>query len=461
MRYFKKVGEVLLYLLVFLLPLQTRLIIRPGMVNFGYLEYGTISLYVTDIILVVLLSFLALNFLWPQAKKFLTINWFLPKTKTDYALVALVFLELIVFISIFFAPYKLLAIYKYALFLAGVIIFLIISRSNFFSRLKLIYSLLAGIFLQAILAIYQFVTQSTFASKILGLAAHDSVISGVSVVEAYNRQGLLLRWLRSYGSLDHPNILGGVLAVGIIILLGLLVERKKWQIAEKHKRLFIMVNYFLLFFFSVALLFTFSRAAYLAAFIGAVTVLLLSASCHLKQKMNPKSLECGFILGFGLLFIVICSMLFSAIDIRFFNDSRLEQISNRERIGGYAEAAQSIIARPLAGWGVGNYYLSLYSREPYFPSYFYQPAHNVLLLAAAEIGVVGALWFILFIGFIVWKKLVNFKSSGLALALILALSIMAMVDHWLWSLHFGIFFFWLVLGIITWEIGDKKFSVLK
>ena len=236
-----------MYLLVFLLPLQTRLIIRPGMVNFGYLEYGTISLYVTDIILVVLLSFLALNFLWPQAKKFLTINWFLPKTKTDYALVALVFLELIVFISIFFAPYKLLAIYKYALFLAGVIIFLIISRSNFFSRLKLIYSLLAGIFLQAILAIYQFVTQSTFASKILGLAAHDSVISGVSVVEAYNRQGLLLRWLRSYGGLDHPNILGGVLAVGIIILLGLLVERKKWQIAEKHKRLFIMVNYFLLF----------------------------------------------------------------------------------------------------------------------------------------------------------------------------------------------------------------------
>ena len=85
MRYFKKVGEVLLYLLVFLLPLQTRLIIRPGMVNFGYLEYGTISLYVTDIILVVLLSFLALNFLWPRAKKFLTINWFSPQTKTDYA----------------------------------------------------------------------------------------------------------------------------------------------------------------------------------------------------------------------------------------------------------------------------------------------------------------------------------------------------------------------------------------
>jgi len=456
MRYFKKVGEILLYLLVFLLPLQTRLIVRPGMVNFGYLEYGTISLYLTDIILVVLLSFLALNFLLPKTKKFLTVSWFSPKLKTDYALIALVFLELAVFISIFFAPYKLLAIYKYALFLLGLIIFLVISRSEFFSRLKLIYGLLAGIFLQAILAIYQFVTQSTFASTILGLATHDSAVSGVSVVEVYNRQGLLLRWLRSYGGLDHPNILGGVLAVGIIILLGLLVNRTKWQIVEKHKRLFIMVNYSLLFFFSVALLFTFSRAAYLAVLLGGATVLIFSGACHLKQKMNPRSLECGFILGFGLLFIVVCSMLFSAIDIRFFNDSRLEQISNRERIGGYAEAVQSIIARPLSGWGVGNYYLSLYSREPFFPSYFYQPAHNVLLLATTEIGVVGALLLILFIGFIAWRKLINARNNGLALALILALFIMAMVDHWLWSLHFGIFFFWLVLGIAAWEGDDKK-----
>jgi len=461
MRYLKKAGAILLYLLVFLLPLQTRLIIRPGMVNFGYLEYGTISLYLTDIILVVLLSLLALNFLLPPTKKFLTVNWFSFKTKTDYALIALALLELTVFISIFFAPYKLLAIYKYVLFLLGIIIFLIISRSKFFSRLKLIYSLLAGIFLQSLLAIYQFITQSTFSSKILGLAAHDPVIAGVSIIEVYNRQGLLLRWLRSYGGLDHPNILGGVLAVGIIILLGLLVERKKWQISEKHKRLFIIVNYSLLFFFSVALLFTFSRAAYLAVLIGGATVLLLSGSCHLRQKMDPKSLECGFILGFGLLFIVVCSMLFSAVDIRLFNDSRLEQISNRERIGGYAEAVYSIMARPLTGWGAGNYYLSLYSREPYFPSYFYQPAHNVLLLMTAEIGVIGTLFFVLFVGIIVWRKLANFRPNGLSLALIFAFLIIAMVDHWLWSLHFGIFWFWLILGIITWEIGDKKFGAVK
>lgn len=461
MNYFKKVGEILLYLLVFLLPLQTRLIIRPGMVNFGYLEYGTISLYLTDIILVALLSVLVINFLLPKPKRFLTINLFSPQIKRDYILLSLIVLELMVFISIFFAPYKLLAVYKYILFLLGLAIFFIISRGKFFNRLKLIYAFLAGILLQSALALYQFITQSTFASKLLGLSLHDPAIPGVSVIEAYNQKGILLRWLRSYGGLDHPNILGGVLAAGIIVLVGLLVERKKWKISEKRMKLFIVVNYSLFFLFVIALFCTFSHAAYLAALIGVVVVLLLSDSTQLKRKIDPKSLDCGFILGFGILFIVIGSMIFSSVDVRLFNASRLEQISNRERISGYVQALESISNRPVSGWGVGNYYLSLYFREPYFQSYFYQPVHNVFMLIAAEIGVAGVLVFIFFIGALILSKAMNIRNNALSLALIFAFLIIAMVDHWFWSLHFGIFFFWLVLGVATWEFEDKKFGLLK
>ena len=456
MSYFKKLGEVFLYLLAFLLPLQTRLFIRPGVVNFGYLEYGTISLYVTDIILVLLLSFLLINLLLPQTKKLLNFVWFSPQTKNDYALITLVILELVVFASIFFAPYCLLAIYKYILFLAGITIFWLMKQGRFFDRLKLIYSLLAGIFLQAVLALYQFFTQSTFANKFLGLSFHNPAVSGVSVVEAYSRQGLLVRWLRSYGGLDHPNILGGILAVGMIILVGLLVNRNKWQIKEPNQRLFVAVNYFLLFFLGIALLFTFSRAAYLAALVGIMIVLSSSIRCSLKSRMDPRSLDCGFILGFSFLFIVIGSMLFSVVDFRLFNDSRLNQISNQERIGGYVDSFQSIMARPISGWGIGNYYLSLYAREPYFQSYFYQPVHNVFLLVTAEIGILGGLLLLVFLGIIIWGKMTNFRHNSVPLALIFALLMMAMVDHWLWSLHFGIFFFWLVLGIATWEFEEKS-----
>ncbi len=461
MRYLKRGVEILLYLLVFLLPVQTRLMISPGIVNFGYLEYGSISLYLTDIILVALLSLLVVYLLLPKAKKFLTINLFPPKVKKDYILIILALLELVVFASIFFAPYIVLAVYKYILFLLGAVIFLIVSRGEFFDRLKLVYSFLAGIFLQSILALYQFITQSTFASKLLGLSLHDPAVPGVSVVEAYNRQGLLLRWLRSYGGLDHPNILGGVLAIGIIILVGLLVTRNKWKISEKNQRLFVIVNYSLLLFFAVAMLFTFSHAAYLAAAVGVILVLLLSNSCHLKNKVDPKSLDCGFILGFSVLFIVVWSMLFSSIDVRLFNASRLEQISNQERISGYVDSLQSIASRPISCWGVGNYFISLYSRQPQFPSYFYQPVHNVFLLVAAEIGVFGMLLFALFLGLILWGKMLDFRNNGVSIAILVACFIIAMVDHWFWSLHFGIFFFWLVLGIATWEFNEKKFGILK
>lgn len=461
MNYFKKAGEFLLYLLAFLLPIQTRLIIRPGIINFGYLEYGTISLYLTDIVLVILLSFLAINLLRPKKKKFFSLNLFQDKIKNDYALIVLMFFELVVFVSIFFAPYVLLAVYKYLLFLLGIIVFLIVRQGQFFNRLKLIYSFLAGIFLQSILALYQFLTQSTFASKILGLSLHNPEVPGVSVVEVYNRQGLLVRWLRSYGGLDHPNILGGVLAIGIIILVGLLVERRKWQIAAKHLKAFVITNYVLLFFFGLALIFTFSHAAYLATFIGVATVLILSDSCHLKNKVDPKSLDCGFILGFGVLFIVIWSMLFSVIDVRLFGNSRLEQISNQERISGYVDSLQSIAARPVTGWGVGNYYLSLYIRQPFFQSYFYQPVHNVFLLVAAETGILGALLFVFFLVILLWTKLSDFKNNGLSIALLFAFLVIMLVDHWLWSLHFGILFFWLVLGLSTWEFNDKKFGLNK
>ena len=53
--YFKRIIEYGLYLLVFLLPIQTRWIIKPGELNGGYLEYGTVSLYITDIVLIALL----------------------------------------------------------------------------------------------------------------------------------------------------------------------------------------------------------------------------------------------------------------------------------------------------------------------------------------------------------------------------------------------------------------------
>ncbi len=451
MNFIKKISAGLFYLLAFLLPLQTRLIIRPGIVNLGYLEYGTISLYLTDIILVVFLSVLVLNLALPTRKKFIQFNLGQAGNKWDYALIALALLELAVFISVWFAPYKLLALYKYILFLGGIAIFLLVRQGQFFSRLKFIYSLLAGIFLQALLAIYQFVTQSTFACKFLGLASHDSALPGVSVVETYDRSGLLWRWLRAYGGLDHPNMLGGVLAIGLILIIWLLLERKHWGIKTENYRLYLIINYFGLFFIAAALILTFSRAAYLAAGLGAAIMILINGRCCLKKNINPKSLDCRLTVGIGLALVVIWSLVFSIVDVRFQNYNRLQQISYNERAGGYSEALKLIAEKPFTGWGLGNYYIASFSHDPYYPAFHYQPVHNVFMLVAAEIGLPGLLFFVAFLAVLLWEKIKGWKINGPGLALLAACLVISLVDHWFFSLHFGVFFVWLVLGIVAWE----------
>ena len=58
----------IMYLLAFLLPWQTRLIIKPGELNGGYSEYSTISLYASDLIIIGLFILLCI-WLWFNRKK--------------------------------------------------------------------------------------------------------------------------------------------------------------------------------------------------------------------------------------------------------------------------------------------------------------------------------------------------------------------------------------------------------
>ena len=126
----KKLVEYGLYLLVFLLPIQTRWIINPGAS-----EYETYSVYGTDILLLVLLGLFAVYNVTPSnpagrrntqhvtkknkenEKKKSVMCYVMSDTCIWWYIAGL---ELIILISIFIADNKLLALYKYAWFLLGV-----------------------------------------------------------------------------------------------------------------------------------------------------------------------------------------------------------------------------------------------------------------------------------------------------------------------------------------------------
>jgi len=434
-----KIIEYGLYLLVFLLPIQARWIIKAGELNGGYSEYLAISLYGTDILLILLIMLFAIS-----KKETRFPNWRLPKWKLSFLVAGL---ELMVFISIFFADNKLIAGYNYVRFLLGIGLFWLIINVNY-HKIKLIYSFLAGIFLQASFGVWQFLAQSSFACKWLGMAQHKAGDLGTSVVETISSvDGISERWLRAYGGMDHPNMLGGLLVVGILIVI--------WLLLKRNCNKFLIFNYLLLSIFFMGLFFTFSRGAWLGLIVGMLTMFFI-ALVEKNKFAQKRILE--IVLIVGVLIFVLFNQYSDLVLTRVSQNSRLEIKSNTERIDLYKDSLGIIKNNWLFGVGVGNYVLPMQKIDNNQQSWHYQPVHNVFLLIWAEIGMIGLLFFILMPLFIIHNSLfqnnLRNKNLNIKMAMLAALFVMFLVDHWWWSLHFGILLFWLVLGLILQE--DKK-----
>jgi O-antigen ligase len=464
-----------LYFIAFFLPVQTRWIIKPAAS-----EYLTISLYGTDIILVlVLLLFVVYkiknSFQFLNRKQIPNPKSQIPNKfkiqNSNFLFFSIAGLILTAFISIFFAQDKLIAVYHFIVFLAGIGLFWLIVSANY-NKLKLILSFLAGIFLQAGLGIWQFLTQSSFANKWLGMAAHSAGDLGVSVVETL--QGG--RWLRAYGGLDHPNILGGLIVIGILLILEILIYNFQFsifnfqtifnfQFLKKYKKeanlkqnslsiqsiqskilnkSLLLTSYFLLL---TALFFTFSRGAWAGLIIG---ILIILAAMVIKRDLRGQKALLKIILISTVLIFILFNLFQDLVLTRLSQDTRLEVKSNVERVMSYKESWSMIKNNWLGGAGMGNYTIEIGGG---MPAWHYQPAHNVFLLVWAEVGIFGLLFFVsllfhvsCFMFYV--KGETKHNNSIINLSITAALFAMFFVDHWWWSLHFGVLLFWLVLGLI-------------
>lgn len=434
---FKKIIEYGLYLLVFLLPLQTRLFIRQGELEGVYSEYLTISLYGIDILLIIfLILFSILKIKNTKLGDF--------KNSTVWIIIGV--FEFFVFISAVFADDKLLAFYKYAVFLLGIGFFWLIKSASY-DFLKLLLSFFAGVFFQAVLGVWQFISQSSFASKWLGMALHNPAELGVSVIETIGADGIGERWLRAYGGLDHPNILGGLMVLGLLLLISL-SNRKTEKIKKFYKG---KVFYYLFVFILVlSLFFSFSRTGWLAFGVGVLIIIIFTflEKDWLKQK---NVLE--IILTSSILIVIPFFTYQNLVNTRLYVDERLEQKSINERTV-YLNEAQGIIKENiLVGVGMGNYVLNI--KDDKKTAWDYQPVHNVFLLVLAEIGFFGFVSFLILILYFAYQGIKNTKNY-LAFPLLFSLVLIMLFDHWLWSFHFGILLFWFCFGIILKTLSDNS-----
>lgn len=428
MKSLRKTIERLFYLFVFLLPWQTKLILRPAATNFN-----EISLYASHLLLLaILILFFYYKFKQRRGSEKVSWLWGL-----------LMILEVFILFSFFVAPDQVLAFYHYVLFIFGIGVFYLLwdtmqidgYKEEPLDKFKVIYSFLAGMFLQAILGIYQFLNQTSLVSKYLGLANHDPNLAGTAVVETASG-----RWLRAYGGFDHPNIFGGVLAIALIFTAYLLAKKKIIRSGkEVAESIFLFIFYFTAL---IALFFAFSRAGWLA-FGAGLAVLLITLIAQKDRWIIGRFLALVFFSA-TMVFLIACPYQ-ELLQTRVEMETRLEQKSVTERELYFTQAAGLIKSHPLLGVGSGNYPLVLEKEDNSAHNVWdYQPVHNVFALLWAESGLFALLSFLGFLGLLIIKN----RRSVFSGAVFVALIILMLLDHWLLSLPFGLVFLFFILGLI-------------
>ncbi|MDO8669533.1 MAG: O-antigen ligase family protein [Candidatus Buchananbacteria bacterium] len=410
-----KAIEYLIYLFVFLLPLATVWIIDERFLSGFKWQEGTLLLYATEILLWLIIICQAL--LMFKTGKPLAVN----RKKLFFVLIIWAFV-LYVGLSVLWSTSRTLSFYFWLKLLEALLLMFVILNARFKTSLILWSFLLSGV-AQSVLGLWQFLSQEIVKSKWLGLAGKLPADIFSSVVGTGSH-----RWLRAYGTLPHPNILGGFLVV--CFLAGLYLY---FNYPNGWRKIFSAIG---LVFITVGLFFSFSRSAWLA-------LVILGASWWLvfilrKRFSDLIRISLYLILILSSLVIIYKPLVFTRLSF----NQRLEEKSVEQRFDSWTSAQEVIFKNPVWGVGLGNYTNYLSSFKPGFSGWYYQPAHNIYLLCWAELGLVGLLLFAVVIIFTLYKSADLFAVSSL-----LSLLVIGLFDHYLWSNYFGLILFWLIVGL--------------
>ena len=150
-------------------------------------------------------------------------------------------------------------------------VYIFTSSTRSKSTNEIILPLAGMVTVQALVGIMQVLQQHSIGWQSLGELELDPAWSGVSIVWANG-----VRSLRAYGLSDHPNILGGCFAFGLILLA-------TWFIQTDSTRRTLIGAVFALG--TIGLFLTFSRAAWLATTLGVAWIVMFLY----RTRTDPRS----------------------------------------------------------------------------------------------------------------------------------------------------------------------------
>jgi len=290
--------------------------------------------------------------------------------------------------------------------------------------------------LQALIAITQVAFQHSIGLSLLG---EPSLGADIAHIARFTFSDATI--IRGYGTMSHPNVLGGFLVVSLFSTL-------LFSPHAKYERMTLLIIQFL------GLLATFSRSAMLAFVIGLLIISFwyFNHIKTIKNKLIPISIITLF--SAELIFLIISR------GLEIWNDPGVI-----ERIEGF-KAAWVLFKEYPFGVGFGHFtlFLDQISAATLMP-WEYQPVHNIILLTMSEagaiglIGIVGATIFAFFKLFQKRKRLLTrgqlFKKRILVV-ICLSLALIGMIDHYIFTLDQGRFLLILSFAIVSRFTDDPR-----
>jgi O-antigen ligase len=287
----------------------------------------------------------------------------------------------------------------------------------------------AALSFEFITGIVGFIQQSTAFLAPLHLnwpGLLDSSVRGAVIVQLPSGES----FLRTYGTLPHPNILGGFT---LILLLGPLTLFLRRDHPNNLALLLLIPGISLL-----AL--TFSRSAWLA--LAVFSIVLIWKSKYFERKRLALLL-----IIMALSFAITLFPARQLVEARTFSaTSDSEEFSFIGRAWLNGEAGKMIRQYPLTGVGIGSFIIELGRRAG--EGYVIEPSHSIFLLAGAELGIPGLLLVgALFISFAYRLFKTQNPNAILAGATLTGLGFISLFDHYLWTLAPGRLMLGLVIGL--------------
>jgi O-antigen ligase len=197
--------------------------------------------------------------------------------------------------------------------------------------------------------------------------ASPAEVGGAAIVETLSG-----RMLRAYGFAFHPNVLGGFLLTGLLLLLPL-VRRWQYRIAW--------------WVILIGLVLTYSRSAWLASLLT-----LVPAAIWIGVRWREIRKALLILLMGTLLICLVCALVFAApLRTRFLlTRMETEQASIATRLSMYEIGIDLVRQNKFFGIGPGMFALEVSHLETRLNP---EPVHNVPLLLTVELSVFGGiLW---------------------------------------------------------------------